>query len=200
MGPMKVYPSFDAYLKNRPAAHPAVIRALRMLARRAAPSLVVMAIALVCLSSCAGRLPTDGELRAHFMGHQGELDSLAALASVDTQLVQVLNYGGSVDAYVHEGGSYDRRVREETPGDAWRSPYRRLVASAGIRRMWRDKDGRVWFRSSENSKGNSGFVYCPEPPPEVRHTLEGIERTEPDPIGYVQISGKWYMWRRLPRG
>lgn len=37
---MKSYPSFDAYLKDQPAANQAVIRALRKLVQRAAPSLV----------------------------------------------------------------------------------------------------------------------------------------------------------------
>ncbi len=39
MGPMKAYPSFDAYLKDQPAANQAVIRALRKLVKRAAPAL-----------------------------------------------------------------------------------------------------------------------------------------------------------------
>ncbi len=39
MGPMKAYPSFDAYLKDQPRANQTVIRALRKLVKRAAPSL-----------------------------------------------------------------------------------------------------------------------------------------------------------------
>lgn len=39
MAKMKSYPSFDAYLKDQPAANQAVIRALRKLVKRAAPSL-----------------------------------------------------------------------------------------------------------------------------------------------------------------
>ncbi len=39
MSAMKSYPSFDAYLKDQPAASQSVIRALRKLVKRAAPSL-----------------------------------------------------------------------------------------------------------------------------------------------------------------
>lgn len=39
MGPMKSYPSFDAYLKAQPRANQTVIRALRKLVKGAAPSL-----------------------------------------------------------------------------------------------------------------------------------------------------------------
>lgn len=39
MGPMKAYPDFDAYLKDQPRANQTVIRALRKLVKRAAPSL-----------------------------------------------------------------------------------------------------------------------------------------------------------------
>ncbi len=39
MSEMKSYPNFDAYLKDQPRANQAVIRALRALVKRAAPSL-----------------------------------------------------------------------------------------------------------------------------------------------------------------
>lgn len=39
MAMMKSYPSFDAYLKDQPRANQVVIRALRQLVKRAAPSL-----------------------------------------------------------------------------------------------------------------------------------------------------------------
>ena len=39
MGQMKAYSSFDAYLKDQPRANQSVIRALRKLVKRTAPSL-----------------------------------------------------------------------------------------------------------------------------------------------------------------
>lgn len=154
----------------------------------------VSAISLVCVTSCGGRVPTDAELRTHFMNHQAEFDSVGALAAADSQLVVILNYGGSADVYVHEGGFYDRRVHDEELKGSRRSPYRRLVKRVGAERVRRSKDGSVWCVWTVNGRASTGFAYSPEPPGLILRSLDDVGRSETSTSGYVQVAPGWYAW------
>ena len=144
-----------------------------------------------------GPLPGDAALRARFSDHRAELDSLAAMACADSQLVGTGRSPTGFSVFVRDTSAFNRRLTESELATSGRSAYGRLLGRAGLPSLSRQRDAKVVrFVVKSNQTRLKGILYSEKPVGPLVSSLDGRERAIVERTGsaYVALAPRWFLF------
>lgn len=147
----------------------------------------------------SGPLPTDASLTAGFHAHENQLDTLAAKALADSQLIGAGHDPmlGRFSIYVRHTPRAARLLTDDEVRSTGRSDYRKLLDQTGFRNLSRAEDGkRIWFVVRVAHGVRKGVLYSKEPLKPERASLDSLEAAVRESFGaaYVPLAPGWYLF------
>lgn len=162
-------------------------------------SYFVLAMFALALGVSCARAPGYGEqMQARWLAHRAALDSLAAMATADTMLVGAGLQGTTLDVYVRDTPTNDRRLSADEVGSSGRSAYARLLGQAGVSGLSRMSGGaRIEFTLRSDQQWREGLLYTNDALEPLVESLDGPARSGSRAPAYVRLAPDWYLFREL---